>query len=847
MSTFCQIPPNAVPSLTGEAASLGHQAVHGNRPRFVSRFDFVGVMVGLLVSLLAYRAACAQPQPMPQRPLLRGFGGVCDGGPLTCTRIDQLAFHAGADVTVLPSAKLRGLGFIASYGFSVGILQRIEGGIFSNTAVWGQPSQTATNQTDTLWQQGPMRFALKGLVWPFTRNLHQGFAALIDFEYEARLPHFDGQNQLGLLTDLAALRAVSNLPLGLAEVGVSVGALWDTEGAYATSELGARVGFHLPFMTDTKVFAEGVARGVGVWMKSRGLSHDLQSTTKPAIMPSGALGFGLVTRPRRQVDYAMVVHVGFGDVAPFFLTLRGPLDLSIGEGYPYPQSLVVDILREAEQWIADQARKLPESFQQTCLLYGRDGQLIAALGHLTDDGEHCEFQGRRFRIGETLYPDPVHRRVCSDPEATHCVGALSFPEASAPSPITPAGSDAELNLVSTQASRLDPAVLRRLINQGALGPIQGSLDGRCILNEGDHQVSPIGHVAPDGKHCVVERNVNVIKNGKRLRTTVQQIPIPIGQPVYRDPTTGRVCLSRKVSSNKDCPAALDVEHNRPLSSATEVGYHGALALVDWGKSKEDTAKDVAHLLTNPAELTTAGLRAKDSAERAAKRAVATLKDPNRAQQAARDAWNSSIDAVHGGWESAVRWYELPTQKKLDGLAEAGVKGGLELGATAVFGAVIPAGGTGLSVAEDLAATSKVAKAGHLLEDVAEVKPPPSLPPRRGNGGRGGGPEHASVQARLKKALDGNDEVPVKLPNGKIRIVDVEGGDGSLNQIGDMRSRSGKLRPSARERAAVEDLRTAKPEANIRFFDKLDQHPPLHNPDLSPDWKPAPSKLRKYQD
>ncbi|MGC4047567.1 MAG: hypothetical protein QM758_27550 [Armatimonas sp.] len=704
---------------------------------YTPRSRLAGLVVGLLIALISDHVACAQPQLMQHRPVLPGFGGLCDGGPLTCPRIDSIAFHAGADATLLPSTSLRSLGFVASYGFSVGILQHVEGGIFSNTAVWGQPSNAGDKQTDTLWQQGPMRFALKGLVWPFIKNPHQSLAVLVDFEYEARLPHFDGQNQLGLLTDLAALRAVGNLPLGLAEVGISVGALWDGAGTYGTSELGARVGFHLPFMTDTKVFAEGVARGVGVWMKAREPTPDSQNSPQQTILPSGALAFGLITRPRRQVDFAMVLHVGFGDVAPFFLTLRGPMDFSLGEGYPYPQSLAVDILREAGEWIAEQLRRLPEPVQQTCLLYGRDGQLITTLGRLTDDAEHCEFQGQRFRIGDTLYLDPARRRVCLEPEATHCVGGPSSadvgPSDSGDSPDTIVLPNPDS---LPQASHLDPAMLKRLINQGALGPIQGSLDGRCILNEGDHQVSPIGHVSPDGKHCVVERNVNVFKNGKKVQTTVQQIPISIGQPVYRDPTTGRVCLSRKTNSNRDCPAALDVAHNRPLSSGTEVGYHGALALVDWTQGKADTVKGVAHLLTHPAELTTAGIKAKDRAEQAAKSAVATLKDPNKARQAAHDAWNSSIDVAHGAWEGAVNWYHLPTQKKLDGAAEGGVKAFLDAGATAVVGSVLPVRGTGLTVAEGIRKdVTKGNSAARALEEVAEAKqlskPLPHRPETRG--------------------------------------------------------------------------------------------------------------------
>ena len=100
---------------------------------------------------------------MPHRPLQRGFGGLCDGGPLVCTRIDRLAFHAGADAIILPSTSLRATGFVASYGFSIGIVEHLEGGIFSNTAIWGQLNGS---QTDTLWQQGPMRFSIKGLLWP---------------------------------------------------------------------------------------------------------------------------------------------------------------------------------------------------------------------------------------------------------------------------------------------------------------------------------------------------------------------------------------------------------------------------------------------------------------------------------------------------------------------------------------------------------------------------------------------------------------------------------------------------------------------------------------------------------
>src|SRR5262249_20050396 len=161
-----------------------------------------------------------------------------------------------------------------------------------------------------------------------------------------------------------------------------------------------------------------------------------------------------------------------------------------------------------------------------------------------------------------------------------------------------------------------------------------------ILNEGNQQISPVGHITPDGKYCLIERDVIIIKKGRKLRTQVQQVPIPVGRPVYRDPATGRVCLSRNTKNKKDCPAVLDVDHNSAMTTGTRAGYHGALAMVDWVSGKADLAKGAAHLLTHPAELTTAALKAKDQAEKAAKKAVETLKDPAKAQQAAQHAWEN---------------------------------------------------------------------------------------------------------------------------------------------------------------------------------------------------------------
>ena len=207
-----------------------------------------GVLFG--VCLLA-RVASAQ-ESMPHRPLLPGFGSLCDGGPLVCTRIDSFAFNARADAILLPSTDRRGLGFVTPYGFSIGLFDRLEGGIYTSTAVWGQ--ENAPGESSTRWQQDPMRFLAKGLLWPWVKDPHQRFTALLNFEYEARLPRFDGPNQLGLFTDLGILRGVVNWPLGLAEVGLSAGVLFDWRGRYGTAELSGRLGLHLPFLPDTKVY-----------------------------------------------------------------------------------------------------------------------------------------------------------------------------------------------------------------------------------------------------------------------------------------------------------------------------------------------------------------------------------------------------------------------------------------------------------------------------------------------------------------------------------------------------------------------------------------------------------------
>jgi len=627
------------------------------------------------------------------------------------------------------STDSRGFAFVSPYGFSVALFERLEGGIFSHTAVWKQP---ATSGDDVRWHQGPLRFAVKALLWPWRSDPHQQMAIAASFEQEARIWRFDGPNQLGLLTDLGTLRLSLNKPLGHAEVGMQVGALFDWQKRFTTAELGARIGFHLPFLPEVKVFADGGVRGISrlTYVNADAMLLGALDEKNP-ISFGGVLSFGVVARPRKQIDFAMAVAVGFGDVAPFTLTLRGPFDFSIGKGYSYPQSLVVDILRDTGEWVAEQLRKLPEPVRETCVLFARDGQPIATLGTLTDDGEHCELHGQRYRIGDKLYPDAQNRRVCMDAEATRCVtvhqvgtaGQFQITSAAAASDVDeglPASQVPSSGLSSGR--RLAPATLAHLARtQGALGMVHGQLDDHCILNEGSHQVSPIGQRSTDGKHCIIHREVKDRRTGKTIRTEKQEIQV--GQPVFRDPATGRICIKANAKNKHDCPVAIDPEHNRAMTPSERAGYHGAIGLVSKADSYVGAAKRGVAALSEPAELSTAAIKAGERAANAAKGAVETLRDPAKAKEAARSAWHTAIDSAEGSLHAAQSWWHKPLEKKLDDAAEAGGGGLVDLPVNvatgAAIGSVLRAGEATLEVTEDLGKVERAAVKGRKAAQLAE--------------------------------------------------------------------------------------------------------------------------------
>lgn len=466
------------------------------------------IVTALLI--LCVRDARADPPVMPHRLWLPGFGGLCDGGPHVCTRIDEIAFNARIDALLAPGTDRRGFALVTPYGFSFAILERLEGGIYTQTSVW---RQTVNGSDETLWNQGPLRFSVKGLIWPWVGNPHQQLAIIASFELETRLWRFDGANQLGLLTDLGALRVALNRPLGLVELGLQLGALFDWQGRFGSAELGPRVAMHLPFMADTKVFAEALLRG-GPGLSRVRSDASVPGTLDPAdpIPRSAVLSLGLVTRPRRQVDFAVILSAGFGDTAPFMLTLRAA-DIAWGKGYPYPQSMVADAIHDLSVWIQEQVASVDPIFSDGCLMLDDDNSSMSLLGRVTPDRKHCLWNGLWLDKDAHYWRNKRGTLLCRDKARNDCFAE----RAGAGQPWTPLTSPAHT------------AVLR----------------GNCSFDDAQsrRRLSHFGQLTTDGHHC--SDGVNTFEIGQQAAYNPDAQEIDLGPQSghrrgmiqYREPTT----------------------------------------------------------------------------------------------------------------------------------------------------------------------------------------------------------------------------------------------------------------------------------------------------------------------
>ena len=799
----------------------------------VKRF---AILLHILALALWTKPVRADPELLPQRPWVAGLGSLCDAGPLICNRIDELGFNARIDSILLTSTSQRGIGLVAPYGFSFGILEHLEGSIFTHSAVWGQPDGA---ETRTRFQQGPIRFALKGIPWPLRSNPHQHFSVLLDFEYEARLPHFDGQNQLGLLTDLGALRAVANLPLGGVELGLSAGALFDWRGRYATPELGARVGWHLPFIRDVKVFAEGAARG---FLPGITTADPIAGALDPArpIVPSGVLGFGIASRQLRAVDFAMVVHVGFGDTAPFFLTLRFA-DVAWGRGYPRPQSLVVDATREFATWVQEQLASIDPMFNDYCDMIddppdkGGTGKSMNLLGHRTQDAEHCVWNGlwlRKLKDGQKVkyWKNKRGTLLCHDKARNDCFARRG----SQGEPWEPIQNAAYTAVMRGDCIFEDTDTKKRLTHFGRLSPDrQTCTDGTTTFRVGERAAyNPELRQIDRGGQGTSRQHPPLVYDAEP--TTLQRLNTAFGRGIE----AGQQRNKQNEEDDKAAAAGADEKIGSAVKAAEEMT---PATLVDGiEEATQEAVEGIKHAAADP----------KGTFNHALDRIKRGVQDTAKT---GKEGIKKTAQAVDQGTHAAIDWTKKPTIDQ----AEDVLKLGGEKAATAPrdvtvnVGAGMVVGGATKLVGEVLLDGVRDAKKARRLLSAAEKEENKrhhtELPQHRGNGGRGGGPEHARVQSQVKNEVGGADERPIQLTNGRERIADVEAQDKSVHQVGEMRSRGGTLRPSARERGAIEDIRKARPDADIIYHDKRAAHPPLVNPDKQPEWRPAPRKHRKDPD
>jgi len=702
----------------------------------------------LFVGVLLFAALCAKPvraelDLLPHRPWIAGFGSLCDAGPMVCTRIDEIGFNARIDAILLTSTSRRGIGLVAPYGFSFGILEHVEGGIYTHSAVWGQPDGS---ETRTRFQQGPMRFAVKGLLWPWRSNPHQHFSVLLDFEYEARLPHFDGQNQLGLLTDLGALRAVANVPLGVVELGLSAGALFDWRGRYGSPELGARLAWHFPFIPDVKVFAEGAARG---FLPRINTDEPIPGAIDPAlpIVPSGVLGIGISSRQMRAVDFAMVVHVGFGDTAPFFLTLRFA-DIAWGKGYPRPQSMVVDAVREFATWVREQVASIDPMFNDYCDMIDDPppkgtGRSMNLVGHRTQDEDHCVWNGlwlKKYEHGQKVkyWKNKRGTLLCYDEARNHCFAQ----RASRDELWEPIENAANTAVMRGDCIFEDAVTKQRLTHFGKLTPDGRSCtDGATTFRVGERRgYNPELRQIDRGTQGTGRQHPPLAYQAEP--TALERLSTALGRGIER----GQQKNEKNAEADKAAAAAADAKIGSALKAAEEMT---PTTLVNGVEAAAQEAEDaIKHAAADP----------KGTFNRALDRIKHGIQD---GAGAVKEGVKDTAQAVNQGVDDAIDWTKKPAIEQGEDL----LKLGGEKAATAPRDATINvatgvgmgAAGKVLSEVVDVARDGKAAKKLlHAAEHPANPGPYAHLPPPRkvAPGKKTTAMQKEKMQAANMKANDG---------------------------------------------------------------------------------------------
>lgn len=617
----------------------------------------------LLALLLLVRPASASAQGMPsastgeparlQEPLLPAFGGLSDGGPVLTPYIDRLAFNARVEFLFLANSAKSQQAFVIPYGFSFAALRLVEAGIFTRHTLWKEGEQSHS-------YNAPLSLNLKVRLWRwFAADANQHFTVVAGYQHEVRTGPFDGPNQLGLFTNLAALRIAASWPVWLFDIGTSVGALYDYQGRFAIGELGARLSVRLDFLKldDTRASIEGIVRGLPTYRRADVLLPGAADPQNPLPL-SGALFFGVNTRMTKTADFGIWAQKGFGDVAALSFGVR-ILGIFIGDGYLRPRSLWVDVVKAMAVWIKEQIAAIDPVFRRDCVAYDKagkgapDGKPMGSFGRLSEDGRFCVSRdGFRAPVDVDLWRDPKGTLLCWDEAHKDCL-------------------------------------LRR--EGGVWIPIhRPRLDADCILRDSDGSwLEKLGEPSPDKTTC---HWAAVDQHGRR-----KALELEVGRLYHADRDLRRVCYNDDLSGcfvdRSDHPTRWDGQQQAGASLRLGVNDLG-------GKLKKagETAEGVANGRVN---LKTIAQQAEEEAERAVDRCGQEGLD------CAKRIFYGVVDAGKEAAQDAKNWWDEPTQDKINDalrkLPEA------EVGAAA--GGIVRAAGSAVEHELERAAAKRLLKSG----------------------------------------------------------------------------------------------------------------------------------------
>ncbi len=411
-------------------------------PLLISRF-VVGGFFAIVCLLLWERPATAQ-KAMADPPTSHGNNPLCPGSAVPCLLFDDFAAHVVAQLQVSPGTAHRDTAVRFPFGFAVHLAGQLAATVFTSYSFW--------NQSGTLNHQfGPLELGLAARVWPMHPRLRlegatdhdaeppapSGLQLGLSFQQELRLSGLSGPNSLGILSDLAALRAVASRRLWILDVTASIGALYDWQGAFVVGEGAFRVALRLPFFEQLEVFGEAMTRGV-VYQNDQKLATLLTSEAMPSLDPAmafrtlasgGALGPGFAFHVHRRVDFGITVHAGYGGVARWNI-LANAAALSFGDPYKdHPATSVAEMAFDATKetaviimkWIEE--RSIDPFLDHRCMLLDDNGDpmMDQPAGVRSADGKYCLVQGEMLPIGENWWRDKKKSVICRDEKRTDCL------------------------------------------------------------------------------------------------------------------------------------------------------------------------------------------------------------------------------------------------------------------------------------------------------------------------------------------------------------------------------------------------------------------------------------------